>query len=358
MELVARAAAAGPAVAGTPPSAVAVHAPTTHSRLHRTWHAVESIPTISFKGGYTTKAEPVETTFFSVDGAAIAFVHVSKKLYWLQQMTGGSLKRAGKVMDDIREAYAMKLKQTYAEAEPAEPAVAGADEDEDPMLQCDGCSVGETPEPKRQRQRHRATKTPTKPTAKRSGNPLTLEMPLFSKSAQPKNPARKTVTVNVRGQRGKGELWILHSDIPWLLSYLADEVNTGSVIQEPAFAGESAVAGSSLDGPTPNCDVPGLRIRLSPVSGNLDEYEALFVDGPIRGTSVTSKVSTMSQAKWDKLQATASSWQCPCPDFSSPTVQRHHKVRAVIHLLELTMQKTLDEYNLADSRTHSLNRSR
>ena len=34
------------------------------------------------------------------------------------------------------------------------------------------------------------------------------------------------------------------------------------------------------DGPRANCSgVPGLCIRLKPAAGNLDEYEALFVDG-------------------------------------------------------------------------------
>ena len=136
-------------------------------------------------------------------------------------------------------------------------------------------------------------------------------------------------------------MWLLHSDIPWLVAYLADEIATGGVDTAPAD--QSAVAdGSSLAGLRANYpDVPGLCIRLNPVAGNLDEYEALFVDGPLQGSRLTSKVSTMTQDKWDRLQATAESWQCPAPDFNSPAVERHHKVSAVIQLLQQAMATKL-----------------
>ena len=89
--------------------------------------------------------------------------------------------------------------------------------------------------------------------------------------------------------------------------------------------------------------MPGLCIRLKPAAGNLDEYEALFVDGPLQGLRLISKVSTMSQDKCDKVQATAGSWQCPGPDFNSPVVKRHHTVSAVIQLLQQTMAAKLAE---------------
>ena len=142
-------------------------------------------------------------------------------------------------------------------------------------------------------------------------------------------------------------MWMLHRDIPWLVAYLADEVGTGGVALAPAgetaAANQSAVAGgSSSAGPKANCpDVPGLCIRLKPAAGNLDEYEARFVDGPLKDFMLTSKVSTMSQEKWDLLQATAASWQCPEADFYGPSVKRHHKVSAVLQLLQLTMAQKL-----------------
>ena len=181
------------------------------------------------------------------------------------------------------------------------------------------------------------------------GKPRQVEAPLVSKSAAPNNPATKVVTVNIVGDRGKGKMWMLHSDIPWLVAYLADEIATGGVAIAPAVAGETAAAGQSAvadgpssAGPMANCsDVPGLCIRLKLAAGNLDTYEALFVDGPLQGFRLTSKVSSMSQDKWDRLQATAGSWQCPGPDFNSPVVKRHHKVSAVIELLKQSMAAKL-----------------
>ena len=178
-----------------------------------------------------------------------------------------------------------------------------------------------------------------------------VEVPLVSRSAAPNGTATKSIGVNVVGKHGHGALWLLHSDIPWLVAYLADEIATGGVATAPTVAGETAAAGQSAvadgpssAGPMANCsDVPGLCIRLKPAAGNLDEYEALFVDGPLEGLKLTSKVSTMSQEKWDRLQTTAESWQCPGPDFNSPVVKRHHTVSAVIQLLQQTMAAKLAE---------------
>ena len=88
-----------------------------------------------------------------------------------------------------------------------------------------------------------------------------------------------------------------------------------------------------------SCDTPGLSIRLKPENGNMDVYEAVFVESPLQGQRLTSKVSNMNEAKWDQLQATAVRWQCPAPPLTE--AERHHVVSAVIQLLEVTMAKRL-----------------
>ena len=287
-------------------------------------------------GGYMAKAESVETQEFILNGESHLFVYVTKKLDWLCKMAGGPLKRAGKILDEIRDEY-------YAHAvEDADGKSAVADADADPMDQCDS-PEGATPSPTAKCHRSdRGLKraTGSKRQGKR-GTARTVEVPLVSRSAAPKDTATKIIGVNIVGNNGKGKMYLLHSDIPWLVAYLADEIATGGVDTAPAD--QSAVAdGSSLAGLRANYpDVPGLCIRLKPVAGNLDEYEALFVDGPLQGFRLTSKVSTMSQEKWDRLQATAESWQCPAPDFNSPAVERHHKVSAVIQLLQQAMATKL-----------------
>jgi hypothetical protein len=307
---------------------------------------VQETMQLTLKGGYMAKAESVETHEFILNGESQLFVHVHKKLDWLCKMAGGPLKRAGKILDEIRDKY-------YADTEGSEDnahAVAGADgksavadADEDPMGQCDSPERVEraTPTHTANNSHHDLKRAMgTKRQGKR-GTARTVEVPLVSRSAAPKATATKIIGVNIVGANGKGKMWLLHSDIPWLVAYLADEIATGGVDTAPAD--QSAVAdGSSLAGSLANYpDVPGLCIRLNPVAGNLDEYEALFVDGPLQGSRLTSKVSTMTQDKWDRLQATAESWQCPAPDFNSPAVERHHKVSAVIQLLQQAMATKL-----------------
>ena len=69
-------------------------------------------------------------------------------------------------------------------------------------------------------------------------------------------------------------------------------------------------------------------------------YEATFVEGPLKGASpVISKISTFTQAKWDKCQATAARWQCPGPLLAD--AQPHDVARAVAHFLELVCAKKL-----------------
>ena len=125
-------------------------------------------------------------------------------------------------------------------------------------------------------------------------------------------------------------MWIDAASVPWLIAYLADEVNTGGVAVEPAVAGTS---------PAPNCATPGLAIHMKPQEGAMDTYEARFVEGPLKDTSMISNISTFTQAKWDKCQATAARWQCPGPLLAD--AQPDDVARAVAHFLELACARML-----------------
>ena len=83
-----------------------------------------------------SKAESVETQEFILNGESHLFVHVNKKLDWLGRMAGGPLKRAGKIMDEIRAAYyTHAVEDAYGKSADGKSAV--ADADVDPMDQCD-----------------------------------------------------------------------------------------------------------------------------------------------------------------------------------------------------------------------------
>ena len=103
-------------------------------RTKRKWHMIQETTNLSFKGGYHTKAEAVESQDFILNNEVHRFVHVYKKAEWLCKMAGGQLKRAGQIMDDIRDQYAA-LASVVTDADTEEPEV--TDPDHDPMAQCD-----------------------------------------------------------------------------------------------------------------------------------------------------------------------------------------------------------------------------
>ena len=331
--------------------------PVSQHKEKRKWKAIQEISSLQFQGGYTTKAEAAKTKLATgPDGDPVTLVHVAKREDWLARMAGGPLKRAGKVLDTLREKY-------FAITDANPSALADVDSS-DPMQQLDEPADDENLQtPKRPRE-SKASKRRANARCLR-GRVLSLEMPARSKSAAPDDTSTVEATFAIFSPTGPGDVWISSKNIPWLLGYLADEVNTGGVALSTAPAGESqsAPADESQSAPADEsqstfvdessesqspsrgswakCNVPGLCIRLKPDAGNVDEYEAIFVDGPLKGQQLRSKVSTMNQDKWDKLQACAEDWQCPGPDISAAHVQRHHKVSAVVQLLQMTMAEKL-----------------
>jgi hypothetical protein len=130
--------------------------------------------------------------------------------------------------------------------------------------------------------------------------------------------------------KGKGKLWIETTYLPWLLTYIADEVSTGSVkLQESAVAGGDSCS-SQLRA---NCDMPWVNIRLKPQDGCMNQYVAVFVDGPLKDKTYTSSVDKFSQKKWDACNfAEGPTWD----DASPEDVHR-----ATAHFLEVGCARQL-----------------
>ena len=278
------------------------------------WRAIRMHRTLSFEGGFQTKALPVET--FELDnanGVPQDFVHVSKNREWLVKMAGGNLNRAGAIFDTLRNA----LKQS----EPSEPDSAVADglgDEDDPMNKMDDVSEIVTPKRKRGQPPKR---TPNKSLRRKA---MTVTMPMYSPTRYPGNAEDYSVTCVATNRTGKPKLWIAVDDIPWLVTYLADELGTGGVTVD------SAVAEAS-----PNCKTPGLSIRMKPEGGTLTIYEAHFVSGPLAGKRVVTDVKKFTQEKWE--QCTQWSTQTPSvADAATSDVQA-----AAIHYLEMHMARLL-----------------
>ena len=61
---------------------------------------------------------------------------------------------------------------------------------------------------------------------KKRGRLVVLEVPRFSKSAQPSNTETTRTHAFISAKTGLGDLWIGQKDIPWLIAYIADDANT------------------------------------------------------------------------------------------------------------------------------------
>jgi len=131
---------------------------------------------------------------------------------------------------------------------------------------------------------------------------------------------------------GKGKLWILSTDVPWLVRYLADEIQTGGV----AAPSGSALAGGCL---AANCQTPWLSLRVKPQGGRMNMYEATFVGGPLDGKILSSNTQKFDQAKWDTIVATGDQWRCPGPLITSATPDDIR--RACAHFLERACAREL-----------------
>ena len=400
MAFVAASTSVGPAITGTPESAITAtvlpsEPPCTLDLNEKKWHPYQYSTTVCLQGGYNNKPSLTVTKVLkNTDGNDLTMVRIGRTEYWIIKMSGFggvSLKNGGKIMDRIRDAYFKAVSATGSQE--TQPAI--TDAAVDPMQELDL----ESPAPEEKRGRKRKSPSgDTSPNESRRNNgsalrnldrAFSIEMPRYSKSAKPHSMETVSINVHVTSRRGTGTVWIGLKDVPWLLNYITDEIHTGSVSMDVDDAAaitdgsqDTAAAAITDDsqGTVPdessdsqhtstsaskdiirrtsssasqrylkylelsNCSTPGVHIRLAPARGNLDEYEAICIDGPCKGViCMTSKVSKMSQAKWDELQECASEWQCPSPDFTSVLVQQHHKVSATVKYLELAMTAKIQQ---------------
>ena len=376
MAFVAASTSAGPAITGTTEAAITAtvlpsERPCTLdlAEKKKKWHPYQYTTSVCLQGGFHNKSLLTRTKLCkSTDGKDVTLVLIARTEYWILKMAGfqggGSLKNGGKIMDRIRDAYFKAVCDTSS----PETQSAITDAAVDPMQELDL----ESPAPEEKRGRKRKSLSgDTTPNQSRRNNgsalrnldrAVSVEMPRYSESAKPHSMETVSIQVHVTGHRGSGTVWIGLKDVPWLLNYVADEIHTGSVAMD---VGDASAITDESQGTAPdestdsqhtststpprnvlqaNCGAPGVHIRLAPARGNLDEYEAICIDGPCKGViCMTSKVSKMSQAKWDELQECASEWQCPSPDFTSVLVQQHHKVSATVKYLELAMAAKIQQ---------------
>ena len=151
-----------------------------------------------------------------------------------------------------------------------------AEADDDPMNQLDSIEEKEDAS---------AAKKPRKgPYIKKKRLMHVVEMPVLPLGHSP----GKTVTVTV--VKHGHSTYIHEDDVPWFIAYVADEHAHGGVADQGDDQKESEIAEG-------NSSVPGLSIQWN--FQDDDGWVGTFVSGPLRSVTIKSKLSTLTEAKWN-----------------------------------------------------------
>ena len=113
--------------------------------------------------------------------------------------------------------------------------------------------------------------------------------------------------------------WVSIGDLEWLVTWLADELETGGVPVASAVAGVGDLG--------QNSSVPGVHIRWD----FRGAWEAAILEGSEQGQVVKSYVDKLTPEKWDKADALHKYGST----FQNAT--REQRKIATLHYLELHM---------------------
>ena len=254
---------------------------------HASWQPVCVQHSVTVSGGqlkecFVTEALEVDETIMG-GGDGEVFVKLCKNSDWLLRCVGGkAFKKGGlsrsKVIEKLRARLvrATISKTCSTASESSSPQKSHGNELDDLMDELHDCGGGHVT---------RKTVGSWKYKPKRHKS-LVVEvtMPLHAlgrssgKERQVRVMASSTNTI-----------WISKKDIPWLVCFVADEVRKGGVEMDDDDNIELE----------PNTDIPHLHMRWDFESGHT--WLAQFVGGGLAGKKLSSSITTMTQAKWDKL---------------------------------------------------------
>ena len=279
---------------------------------------------LNLAGGFLGKKKllPLTTKVFEVEEKDATFVLLSKNEPWLLRAAcGHGTPRGGltrsRAIETLRQ-KAAAAKPVLEKEEPVPSPVEGGDYD--PMAELDDIEENNIRDTKKPR------KGPYK--KKKPQTVQSVQMPVLPLG----HCQGQTVTVQVATV---GVSIYIHEDaVPWFVAYVADENAHGGIADQDDDTGESAVAEG-------NSSVPGLRIQWD-FQGEADGWEGTFVSGPLHGTIIKSKVSALTEAKWN----TAISHGAVSGSLDSATLCAKRK--AVWLCIELHGQQLLQEITASD----------
>ena len=243
---------------------------------------------MTFEGGFSKSRFPVKSTQIdTMQHGKVTFVHCEKNAEWILQGAVGAAEKAtlkrSKLFDTLKE----KLKAAV-QAETEAAAVAAADDaedapvvDDDPMNQLRGISTPVKGSNKPKKRKCYKSKLGTR-------CPRTVTIPAREPNKYPHDKTTRNVLVV---PLGTNSVYICEEDVPWMITWLADECGPGGSKGVPMFDDHHE---------EPNSKVEGLYIHWDPTAWE-PTLMAEGVAGPLQGKSFKLELANFTDAKWDTV---------------------------------------------------------
>jgi len=208
------------------------------------WAPIKVSRKLVIEGGFLAKAYHLDEKEVETPHGVRSFVKVDKRQEWLVKAAAGKGARPGALtMTKLLEAMREILKEMAGEgnSEPAPEDAAGPAVAEDPMEAL--AALQEKVEAPKKRKGY---------VSKRRQNQITeIEMRELEPTKHPNSERKRKVKLLAVSTNS---LWLSIGDLDWLVTWLADELETGGVPMEDAVA----VPDEALEC---NCQAPGVHIR-------------------------------------------------------------------------------------------------
>ena len=269
------------------------------------WRPITIEPKIVIGGGYQRQEHVLKTQRVDTGRERLDFVKVGLSDWWLHKIIGGrSCTRQGlnriKIWQTVLSAASGSDAATAVAADAEVASTETPVADVDPMDALD--DLGDTATPKKKQKAAVAAASAKK---KRPTDAIiTVEVPARSPLAHPSCTATRKITVLKKPCKGRNGMiiWIASRDLEWFLVALAEEHALGGISLEhdAAVADESTANGSHE---TENADDPDGGVTYRWDWEGSDGYVALFARGPHQGKEIASRVSTLTETKWNAAVA-------------------------------------------------------
>ena len=223
-------------------------------------------------GGLSKRHYVVETNEIEWErGEVKTFVRVSKNDEWVLKLVLGDGGQKG----GLRRTMLVEMLRSKL-IEEAGAAVAGPIMADDPMDQLDK-SASVRPPSKRAKICKRA-----------KDKIVAVEMPRYCHLGMNKSSEKINIELMACSTN---QLWLNMDSVPWFISYLSAEVRSGGVSHEA----EDAIPS--------NCEVDNLNISWDFQSN--DAWVGTWVEGPMKGNTVTVAMSKFNEVKFQQIAAQA-----------------------------------------------------